>query len=229
MELYPAEVDTLGRLVEEWALHDDRELEATFKNASDTTTFLAVAQRLRANGYTALPQEDKMNIITPQQVRFTLTGMGAIEAYCRDDTLEGKAFEAMTKQRAGTESNLDIESYGVRMKVRRENPLEKSDPTVRDMMNNWLGQRKAFRILRRWTFVGKGVRFDLSMVRSTPHGPKGDFLWQSRFQPDRGQADITKEAAFYEIEVELLRPSETPADETARAAVVKACIKDLIR
>jgi len=229
MELYPAEVDTLGRLVEEWALHDDRELEATFKNASDTTTFLAVAQRLRAKGYTALPQEDKMNIITPQQVRFTLTGMGAIESYCRDDTLEGKAFEAMTKQRAGAESNLDIESYGVRMKVRRENPLEKSDPTVRDMMNNWLGQRKAFRILRRWTFVGKGVRFDLSMVRSTPHSSKGDFLWQSRFQPDRGQADITKEPAFYEIEVELLRPSETPADEAQRAAVVKGCIKDLIR
>jgi predicted NAD-dependent protein-ADP-ribosyltransferase YbiA (DUF1768 family) len=229
MELYPAEVDTLGRLIEEWALHDDRELEATFKNASDTTTFLAVAQRLRAKGYTALPQEDKMNIITPQQVRFTLTGMGAIESYCRDDTLEGKAFEAMTKQRAGAESNLDIESYGVRMKVRRENPLEKSDPTVRDMMNNWLGQRKAFRILRRWTFVGKGVRFDLSMVRSTPHSAKGDFLWQSRFQPDRGQADITKESAFYEIEVELLRPSETPADEAQRAAVVKGCIKDLIR
>jgi predicted NAD-dependent protein-ADP-ribosyltransferase YbiA (DUF1768 family) len=229
MELYPAEVDTLGRLVEEWSLHDDRELEATFKNASDTTTFLGVAQRLRAKGYTALPQEDKMNIITPQQVRFTLTGMGAIEAYCRDDTLEGKAFEAMTKQRAGVESNLDIASYGVRMKVRRENPLAKDDPTVRDMLNNWLGQRKAFRILRRWTFVGKGVRFDLSMVRSTAHSSKGDFIWQSRFQPDKGGKDITKQPAFYEIEVELLRPESTPADAEARSAVVKACVKDLIR
>ena len=228
MELYPAEVDTLGRLVEEWSLHDDRELEATFKNASDTTTFLAVAQRLKAKGYTALPQEDKMNIITPQQVRFTVTGMGAIEAYCRDDILDGKAFEAMTKQRAGAESNLDIASYGVRMKVRRENPLEKDDPTVRDMLNNWLGQRKAFRILRRWTFVGKGVRFDLSMVRSTPHNSKGEFIWQSRFQPDKGGKDITKEPAFYEIEVELLRPESTPNKE-ARAAVVKACVKDLIR
>ena len=234
MELYPAEVDTLGRLVEEWALHDDRELEATFKNASDTTTFLAVAQRLRAKGYTALPQEDKMNIITPQQVRFTLTGMAAIEAYCRDDTLEGKAFEAMTKQRAGVESNLDIDSYGVRIKVRRENPLEKNDPAVRDIINNWLGQRKAFRILRRWTFIGKGARFDLSMIRSTPHTAKGDFVWQSRFQPDKGQAnkgqaDITKQPAFYEIEVELLRPSDVPASEEERAKVVKECVKDLIR
>jgi predicted NAD-dependent protein-ADP-ribosyltransferase YbiA (DUF1768 family) len=229
MELYPAEVDTLGRLVEEWSLHDDRELEATFKNASDTTTFLAVAQRLKAKGYTAIPQEDKMNIITPQQVRFTVTGMGAIEAYCRDDTLEGKAFEAMTKQRAGSESNLDIESYGVRLKVRRENTLAKDDPTVRDMLNNWLGQRKAFRILRRWTFIGKGVRFDLSMVRSTARSAKGDFIWQSRFQPEKGGKDITKQPAFYEIEVELLRPSETPADDEARVLLVKNCVKDLIR
>jgi len=230
MELYPAEVDRLGRLVEEWTLHDDRELEATFKNASDTTTFLAVAQRLRAKGYTAMPQEDKMNIITPQQVRFTLTGMSAIESYCRDDALEGKPFEAMTKQRAGEESNLDIDSYGVRMKVRRENPLEQTDPTVRDMLNNWSTQRKAFRILRRWTFVGKGVRFDLSMVRSTARTPKGDFLWQSRFQPsEKGQRDITKEPAFYEIEVELLRPESVPEEAEARGALVKSCVKDLIR
>ena len=230
MELYPAEVDRLGRLVEEWTLHDDRELEATFKNASDTTTFLAVAQRLRAKGYTAMPQEDKMNIITPQQVRFTLTGMSAIESYCRDDMLEGKPFEAMTKQRAGEESNLDVDSYGVRMKVRRENPLEQTDPTVRDMLNNWFTQRKAFRILRRWTFVGKGVRFDLSMVRSTARTPKGDFLWQSRFQPsEKGQRDITKEPAFYEIEVELLRPESVPEEAEARGALVKSCVKDLIR
>ena len=48
MELYPAEVDRLKKLIEEWYLHDERELEATFsgKTASETTTFLNVAQRL---------------------------------------------------------------------------------------------------------------------------------------------------------------------------------------
>ena len=63
MELYPATIDSLTRLVEEWIINDERELEATFDNASDTTTFLSVAQRLSAKGYEALPQEDKMNII----------------------------------------------------------------------------------------------------------------------------------------------------------------------
>jgi len=228
MELYPAVIDKLTRLLEDWTLQDTRELEATFKNASDTTTFLAVAQRLAAKGYRSLPQEDKMNIITPQQVRFTVTGIGAIEDYCRDDTLDGKEFEAMTKQRAGQESNVDIDDYGVRIKVRREEPMAKDDPTVRDMLANWLGQRKAFRILRRWTFMSeeKGLRFDLSMVRSSPKTANGEFIWQSRFQ---GKKDISKEPAFYEIEVELLRPTgDIPADIAARDVLVKKCLKNLI-
>lgn len=226
MELYPATIDSLTRLVEEWVVNDDRELEATFENASDTTTFLSVAQRLSAKGFEALPQEDKMNIITPQQYRFTLTGMAAIEDYCHDDALEGKQYEVMMKQRAGEESNVDIKDYGVRVKARREEPLAKDDVTVRDLLNGWATQRKAFRILRRWTFMNKekGVRFDLSMVRSSPKGPRGDFIWQSRFQ----QRDITKEPAFYEIEVELLRPEGEADTPDKLAALTKEAMKNLI-
>ena len=120
MELHPAEVDNLKRLLGEWSLREDRELEATFSNASDTTTFLAVAQRLKKRGYTALPQEDRMNILTPENIRFSITGLGQIEAYCRDDTLSGKHFEAMRKQRTGVDSNVDLAEYGVRVKVRSQ-------------------------------------------------------------------------------------------------------------
>ena len=224
MELYPATIDSLTRLVEEWIINDERELEATFDNASDTTTFLSVAQRLSAKGYEALPQEDKMNIITPQQYRFTLTGMAAIEDYCRQDTL--KTYEVMMKQRAGVESNVDIKDYGVRVKARREEPLAKDDVTVRDIMNGWATQRKAFRILRRWTFMNreKGVRFDLSMVRSSPKTPRGEFIWQSQFK----QRDITKEPAFYEIEVEMLRPEGDFSTPDALAAATKEALKNLI-
>jgi predicted NAD-dependent protein-ADP-ribosyltransferase YbiA (DUF1768 family) len=224
MELYPATIDSLTRLVEEWIINDERELEATFDNASDTTTFLSVAQRLSAKGYEALPQEDKMNIITPQQYRFTLTGMAAIEDYCREDTL--KTYEVMMKQRAGVESNVDIKDYGVRVKARREEPLAKDDVTVRDIMNGWGTQRKAFRILRRWTFMNreKGVRFDLSMVRSSPKTPRGEFIWQNKFK----QRDIMKEPAFYEIEVEMLRPEGDFSTPETLAAATKESLKNLI-
>lgn len=225
MELHPAEVENLKRIVEEWILHDERELEATFSKASDTTSFLAVAQRLKAKGFTALPQEDRMNIITPEQVRFSVTGMSAIEKYCRDDDLESSPFEAMIKDRTGAENNLDIDEYNLRVKVRREIALAKNDPSVVDLMRRWPQQRKAFRILRRWTFMGEGLRFDLSMIRSTPKDMKGQFKWQTSFK----QRDITKEEAFYEIEVELLRPSTEVTTEEERAALTSSTMKTLIR
>ena len=42
MELYPVEVESLKKVIEEWYLHDERELEATFsgKTAAETTTNL---------------------------------------------------------------------------------------------------------------------------------------------------------------------------------------------
>ena len=51
MELRSSEIARLTTLIDEWSVHDDRELEATFKGASDTTTFLNVAQRLKSKGY----------------------------------------------------------------------------------------------------------------------------------------------------------------------------------
>jgi len=230
MELRPAEVESLKRLIEEWYIHDERELEATFngKTASETTTFLAVAQRLESKGFRALPQEDRMNIITPEQVRFTITGMGNIETYCREDSLKNIAFEAMIKDRAGAESNVDIKEYDVRVKVRREIKLDTKDPSVTQLLGRWATQKKAFRIMRRWTFMDEkgGVRFDLSMVRSSSKDTRKNYKWQASFKDE----DITRSPASYELEVELLRPEEKPQEtpEEIKVGQEKA-VKDLIR
>jgi hypothetical protein len=72
------------------------------------------------------------------------------------------------------------------------------------IISRWAQQRKAFRILRRWTFMDDagGVRYDLSMVRSSAKDARGGFVWRSTFK----EQDITKKPASYELEVELLRP-----------------------
>ena len=231
MELRPADVEGLKRVIDEWRIHDERELEASFsgKNVGETTTFLSVAQRLEAKGYRAMPQEDYMNIITPDQVRFTLTGMGAIEAYCREDSLDGIPFTAMIKDRAGMESNVDLREYDVRVKIRREILLSETDPLVTQILERWSAQRKAFRIMRRWSFIDEanGVRFDLSMVRSSFKDAKGGFIWQTSFK----ERDITRRQASYEMEVELLRQeagSKKMTPEEA-AAYNAAALKNLIR
>jgi hypothetical protein len=77
------------------------------------------------------------------------------------------------------------------------------------MLTGWASKKKAFRILRRWTFVGEGLKFDLSMVRSTPM-KRGQFEWQTSFK----QRDITRTEPTYEIEVELTRPETPQVDVT---------------
>ncbi|NDB85472.1 MAG: hypothetical protein EB127_22635, partial [Alphaproteobacteria bacterium] len=97
MDIRKAEFDQLKRLTQEWLDHSEQELEATFSSGAtstggtggqvNSTTFAAIAKRLKNRGYTSVTQEDTLNIITPKHVRITLSGLGVIQQYCRDDRL----------------------------------------------------------------------------------------------------------------------------------------------
>ena len=209
MELHPEEISKVKDILSKWLSNDKMELESTVTQQVNATAFMEVAQRLTSKGYTALPQEDHIKIMTPEQVRFTIVGMSSIEEYCRTDSLETAPFEAMVKDRTGKEDTVDINEYGIRVKVRRELPLAATDADVKGMLKGWETKKKAFRILRRWTYVGDGLKYDLSMVRSTPM-KRGQYDWQTSFK----QRDITRSEPTYEIEVELTRP-DTPQVDTA--------------
>ena len=216
MELYSSEVAKLKVLLDDWWTHQETELEATFgvKGQVDAQTFLTVATRLRSRGYSDLPQQERLNICLPDHVRFGLVGMGQIQKYCRDDLLVGKPFIAMIKDRAaGSVSNVDIPDYDLRIKSRRELPMAQDDARVKNILGKWNTQLKAFRLIRRWTFEANGVKFDLSMIRSTPKTPKGDFLWVRRFR----DKNIMKLPPTYEIEVELERTAFATVDDAYKA------------
>ncbi len=203
MDVLPAEAQKLRQLMTAWSEHDDYELEATFgpKGNVDVTSFFAIAQRLKAKGYEALPQEDRLNIILPERIRVTLTGSGIIQQYCRDDSLSNKPFTAMIKDRTFVESNLDLDEYDLRIKVRREIEMATDDAKLREVLERWSVHRKAFRLIRRWSFVGHGVQFDLSIVRSTRRDARGEFKWVRSFKEQNFLQDIP----VYEVEVELHR------------------------
>ncbi len=218
MELFSAEAETILKRSEEWLSHPEFELEATFGASGivDAVTFLTVAQRLRGKGYRALPQEDRLTVTTPEHLRFTLLSLAVIQSYCEDDTMAGKPFVCQIKDRATAESTVDLEDYDVRLKLRRETLLGHDDPVVKQTLERWEEQRKAFRMIRRWTFEGDGLRFDMSIVRSTRKTRSGEFRWQRSFKDQ----DIMMTPPVYEIEVEVLRkPDDTP--EAVRARVVK--------
>lgn len=222
MDVLPAEAQKLRQLITLWSEHPDYELEATFGAGGkvDATAFFAVAARLRAKGYEPLAQEDRLNILLPEHIRTTIVGSGLIQQYCRDDTLSGKPFVAMIKDRTFIESNLDLDEYDTRVKIRRELEIAPDDARMRDVLERWSVQRKAFRLIRRWSFAGKGIQFDLSIVRSTRTDTRGDYKWVRSFK----EHNFLKEPASYEVEVEIKRPAGAAATTD-----VDTTMKDLVR
>jgi SAM-dependent methyltransferase/predicted RNA methylase len=218
MDLTADQTTRIKRFIQDWATDPRLELETTFGvgGVVDSTTFLQIAQRLRAKGFQSRAQEDRLNILTPSHIRFTLEGLGVLQAYCKDDTLDNKVFSAMIKDRAFPNSNVDVGEYNVRFKVRREEDLSPEDPRIVAIRKQWKRQRKAFRLIRRWSFEGRGVRMDLSMVRQTVNASPGEYQWSTTFL----ERNVLQEIPRYEVEVELLRNEYTATPDLALKALI---------
>ncbi len=211
MELTKEQAEHITKFVLDWQKDKKLELETTFGDGGvvDSNTFNKILQRLRTKGFEVAQQEDHLNIITPNHIRLSLQGLGVLQSYCKDDTLQGKQFTVMFKDRAFPNSNVDILDYNIRFKVRREEILSNDDPRVVNLLSGWNTQKKAFRLIRRWSFTGKGIRIDMSIVRQTPNIPnKSEYQWTTKFL----QKNILAELPRYEVEVELLH--DTPYTNT---------------
>lgn len=223
MDLTAKQSEQLLQFIDQWMADKQGilELETTFGEGGvvDSNKFLQIAQRLRSRQFNSKPQEDYMNILTPNQIRFSVYGLGVLQAYCEDNKLSSKEFTSMIKDRAFTASNLDIPEYDIRFKIRREVDLSKDDPRVQDMLKTWDAQKKAFRLIRRWSFFHTGVRIDLSMVRQTPSAfGKSEYDWVKTFM----EKNVLQEVPRYEVEVELLRGEDTNTREKALQCLIRA-------
>ena len=224
MDIRADEAKNISDLITTWLTDEKNELEVTFgeNHVVDSNTFLSVAQYLRTKGFEFEPQDDYLNIITPS-IRFTLHGLGVIEQYCTDNSLDGKMYEAIIKESA--RNKLDIDEYNIRFKLQRENKLTDDDPRVADMIKHWKTQKKAFRMIRRWSFRGKGIRVDMSMIRQSPTEPNGGFVWYNKFT----DAQLPKQLVRYEIEVELLHNTQHTTTEKAALSALIAGVGEVLR
>ena len=233
MELDAAIVTNLDKLVEEWLQNatpgHEMELEAVFgeDGVVDATTFVAVAQRLQAKGYSPIQQDDRLSILVPEGLRFSIEGTGVVpilQNYCRDDVIQGKPFTVLRKSSHSPTNKILVQDYGFYLKNRIEELVDPvTDPDVTVLLDNWAQVDKGFRLIKRWAFEGKGMKIDMSMVRSTP-SLNGTFQWQKKFK-DR---DIFKQPIRYEIEVELKRSDDTKDLAGARRCLVQG-IGEILR
>jgi hypothetical protein len=238
MELFRPEAEKLRKQLEGWLPREKRELEATFGLGGqvDQTRFLAVVQRLKSRGYAELPPVDYMTITIKDaksdinvrrdtlknNTRFTITGTDSIEQYCRNESLEGLDYDVILKTAIGnpSEDDLLLEDYDMKFKVRREEERDKNEAIVTEIVSTWERQKKAFRLIRRWTFEGDGCVFDLSMVRSNKRNTSGAYIFTERFSD--GDQTILNEKPSYEIEVELKHKPETDTVDKAMKLLIKA-------
>jgi mRNA (guanine-N7-)-methyltransferase len=220
MDLTSDQHRRITAFIQDWSKDKTMELETTFgeRGIVDSNTFLQIAQRLRAKGFEMMPQDDRLSILTPNQLRISIQGLGVIQLYCKDDSLQNKTYTVMAKSRTSPDSNIDLRDYHVRFKMRRESDMSHDDPLVVPIISNWTNQKKAFRLIRRWSFRGKGIRFDLSMVRQSPTLPTGEFKWATQFL----QQNILTEPPRYEVEVELLHDEvDTATPELAYSSLIR--------
>ena len=238
MELFRSEAEKLRKQVEGWLPHEKRELEATFGPTGqvDQTRFLSVAQRLKSRGYKENPPVDYMTITIKDSksdinvrrdtlknnTRFTLAGQYNIEQYCRQESLEGMNYDVILKTAIGNpgEDDLVLEDYEMKFKVRREEERAKDEAIVAEILSTWPKQKKAFRLIRRWTFEGDGCVFDLSMIRSSRRNASGAYIFTENFSD--GDYSILNEPPTYEVEVEIKHGPETDTVDKAVSKLVKA-------
>lgn len=207
MELKEAEKKQLLRLVGEWQANKKQELEATFgpNGNVNISTFYNVINRLQAKGFELVEQEDKLNIITfANNYRFTLSGSEDIRLYCKNNEFTDLEYSVMEKVTTIENSKQILEEYDVCVKVKSETLLDNTSKEVQKIVERWPVQKKAFRLIHRWSCIDEEerFRFDLSVVHQTSRKSNGEYNWQPTFTSE----NILKNPPVYEIEVELLRP-----------------------
>lgn len=235
MEIRKAEYAALQKLVEEFQTYSNRELEAVIgvKGRVDSTAFFNIIKRLKAKNTVVIAQDDKLNILTPEEVRFSLVGLGLINQYCIDDSMfyikdtvrTYKPFTALIKDKSTSSEPLVLSDYDLKIKMRREIPIGNDDKDVTELLAKWDVQPKAFRLLRRWTILDeeKGIRYDLSMVRGTDVDRNGNYRWVRKFR----QYDFLSKPPVYEVEIELIRKDGQTKEEGTKAFI--AGIGDALR
>lgn len=218
MELYSNDIAHIKGLIEIWTKNPEVELEATFGAGGqvDQETFLRVISRLKSKGLNEISQEDSLTISLKDHTRFTLKGEGPIKDYCRTNSIVGRDFTAIIKDRNISSkdeaySDLTLTDYDVKLKSRRETEYAKNDPHVETILKTWPSQEKYFRLIHRWSIHTNGMKIDMSMVRSTPRGKT-----MRSFQ----QIDILKQMPVYEVEVEINR-EEFKEDSTIEMVYMK--------
>jgi hypothetical protein len=101
-------------------------------------------------------------------------------------------------------TEVDLKEYDVRIKIRREQMLDRTNLQVVEALAKWSTLPKSFRYIKRFQFKSgthEGIVFDASLVRESKKNTAGGYVTSVNFNATQ----MMKSPMRYEMEVEALR------------------------
>jgi len=198
----------------------DTELELIFgskvsKNPITKKVFLSLLDKCKVY-YKLLSENISLDVRQefrgyPSNVRCTINGKDSVKKYCKKDSLEDideENIEFVVKKYFKDKNQpnkkffaLKDENYNVRLNIKQEEPLLKTNKLVLDFMKDYSDKKKHFRYKKRYSFLTNDelFRIDLTVVKSTKF-MKGKNMFETTFR----KANILNNREEYELELEYI-------------------------
>ena len=225
-------------------LNDNVELELIFgetfnKNPLDKNKFKSLLEKCK-NHYFSLKEENSLDIRTQYKqgsefkisnVRATINGIENIKKYCKNESLaEIDDVDYIQKNYFKDPSEkfkyfpLKEENYNVRLNLKNEIDLEKTNHKVVSMLRNYSDKKKHFRYKKRFSFLTDDnlFRIDLSVVKSSQQ-VDGKYNLSNSFR----SSNVLNNPEEYELEIEYVGNKEKEIDNKPIQQLFKS-LKEII-
>ena len=159
--------------------HKDKSLELearlknTPKNEINSEVFFNVMKRLKGTpGLTLISENTELdiNLIGDYNtIRVTIVGDQHITDYCQKNDIKLVNPSTVTFMKKTPIRHTDVNEYNIRFNLKREVPINKTDPELSDILSGWTRLDKLFRYKKRFSFITKdgNYRFDLTTLKSS--------------------------------------------------------------
>jgi len=211
----------VSKYLKQAVLNENVELELIFgetfyKNPLGKKEFKRVLEACKGH-YTGLSEENTLDIRTQYEfggalkisnVRATVSGIENIKKYCKVESLnEIEDIEYIQKVYFKDPNErfkyfpLKEENYNVRLNLKNEIPLEKTNYKIVSLLRNYKDKKKHFRYKKRFSFItdDKLFRIDLSVVKSSKQIDRV-FQVSKSFR----ESNVLNNPEEYELEIEFI-------------------------
>lgn len=178
------------------------ELEGKYKGPLNKANFTRLVQYCRTLKYTEENHPETLDIsvkLDDMPFRVSLKGKDIIGEYCKTNSIQESSPNMEIISKTGIDF-LFLNDFGFKVDLKQEQPVERN--VVTDILKQMQILDKHFRYKKRFSYVyNKTVRFDLTIVKSSPKVSKSFF-----------ESGVLHAKENYEVEVEVIKKPMEPQD-----------------